>query len=186
MDPRKDRLLELLLLHGLVVHEESTFALADGTMSHWYVDCTALAAAPAAKAAVAALLYDVAKQVGARVLMAGGPAAQVFADAAAEHSATRSQPLLAVPPAGNGHVPGPCLIVQDVVATGLSTIAVVEQARSQGLEVRGVLAVVDREEGAAAKLDAHGIPVYPLVTGAELQARRAAVARHASELAPAS
>jgi orotate phosphoribosyltransferase len=184
MDPRKDRLLELLLLHGLVVKDESTFALADGTMSHWYVDCTALAAAPAAKAAVAALLYDLAKQVGARVLKAGGPAAQVFANAAAEHSVNRSQPLQALAPESDGEVVGPCLIVQDVMATGMSTLAVVDQARAHGLEVRGVLAVVDREEGAAVRLEAHGIPVYALVTGAELQARRNAVARHAHESAP--
>lgn len=40
-------------------------------------------------------------------------------------------------------------IVEDVVTTGESTIKAVERAREAGLQVRRVLALVDREEGGA-------------------------------------
>jgi orotate phosphoribosyltransferase len=40
-----------------------------------------------------------------------------------------------------------CLVVEDVVTTGGSTIKAIERVREQGQEVAGVVAILDRLEG---------------------------------------
>jgi orotate phosphoribosyltransferase len=53
-------------------------------------------------------------------------------------------------------------IVEDVVTTGGSTLKAVERCRSEGLEVLGVVALVDREEGGRAAVEAAGVQLRAL------------------------
>ena len=53
-------------------------------------------------------------------------------------------------------------IVEDVVTTGASTLKAVERCRSEGLAVLGVVALVDREEGGRAAVEAAGVPLRAL------------------------
>ncbi len=53
-------------------------------------------------------------------------------------------------------------IVEDVVTTGASTLKAVERCRSEGLLVLGVVALVDREEGGRAAVEAAGVPLRAL------------------------
>jgi len=53
-------------------------------------------------------------------------------------------------------------VVEDVVTTGGSTLRAVERCREEGLDVRGVVALVDREEGGRAAVEAEGIPLRSL------------------------
>jgi orotate phosphoribosyltransferase len=53
-------------------------------------------------------------------------------------------------------------VVEDVVTTGGSTLAAVERSRQEGFEVRGVVALVDREEGGKAAVEEAGIPLRAL------------------------
>ena len=53
-------------------------------------------------------------------------------------------------------------IVEDVVTTGASTLKAVERCRSEGLEVLGVVALVDREEGGRAQVEAAGVKLRSL------------------------
>lgn len=48
-------------------------------------------------------------------------------------------------------------VVEDVVTTGASTLKAVERVRSEGFEVGGVVALVDREEGGRAAVEAEGV-----------------------------
>jgi orotate phosphoribosyltransferase len=62
-----------------------------------------------------------------------------------------------------------CLVVEDVVTTGGSTVRAIERIREEGLEVAGVTAVVDRLAGGAEAIEeAAGAPYRPLVTIDEL------------------
>lgn len=62
-----------------------------------------------------------------------------------------------------------CLVVEDVVTTGASTLAAIERLREQGLEVAGVAAIVDRLVGGAEAIAAAaGAPYRALVTIDEL------------------
>jgi len=62
-----------------------------------------------------------------------------------------------------------CLVVEDVVTTGGSTVSAIERIREEGLEVAGVVSVVDRlaggDEAIATATDA---PYRPLITIDEL------------------
>jgi orotate phosphoribosyltransferase len=47
-----------------------------------------------------------------------------------------------------------CLVVEDTVTSGGSTATAIGRIREEGLEVVGVVAVVDRLAGGAAKIEA--------------------------------
>jgi len=53
-------------------------------------------------------------------------------------------------------------VLEDVVTTGGSTLKAVERCRSEELDVRGVVALIDREEGGRAAVEAAGVPLRSL------------------------
>jgi orotate phosphoribosyltransferase len=59
-----------------------------------------------------------------------------------------------------------CLVVEDVVTTGGSTVAAIERVREEGLEVVGVASVLDRLAGGAEAIRAaaNGAPYTALTT----------------------
>ena len=58
-----------------------------------------------------------------------------------------------------------CLVVEDVVSTGGSTIAAIEALQEAGHEICGVVSVLDRLAGARARIEAAaGAPYVALVT----------------------
>ena len=59
-----------------------------------------------------------------------------------------------------------CLVVEDVVTTGGSTVAAIERVHEEGLEVAGVAAVLDRLAGGADAIReaSGGAPYTPLTT----------------------
>jgi len=62
----------------------------------------------------------------------------------------------------------PVLVVEDVITTGQSAQEAIAAIRGAGGTVLGVLAVVDREEGGRASLEALGLAVDALVSASEL------------------
>jgi orotate phosphoribosyltransferase len=67
-----------------------------------------------------------------------------------------------------------CLVVEDVVTTGGSTVKAIERVREEGLELAGVLSVVDRLAGGAEAIAAAatGAPYRALVSIDELYPER--------------
>jgi orotate phosphoribosyltransferase len=55
------------------------------------------------------------------------------------------------------------LLVEDVTTTGGSVISAVQALRDEGLFVRKVISVVDRDEGAEEALDKEGLDLISLV-----------------------
>jgi len=53
-------------------------------------------------------------------------------------------------------------VVEDVVTTGASTLKAIERCRLEGLEVLGVLALVDRQEGGKEAVLAAGVELWSL------------------------
>ena len=53
-----------------------------------------------------------------------------------------------------------CLVVEDTVTTGGSTAKAIERIREEGLEVAGVVAVVDRLAGGAERIEAAAAAPY--------------------------
>ena len=64
------------------------------------------------------------------------------------------------------------VIVDDVCTTGGSTITAIEATREAGMNVAGVLCLVDREQGGRANIEAAipGIPFISLFTATEVRA----------------
>jgi orotate phosphoribosyltransferase len=61
------------------------------------------------------------------------------------------------------------LIVDDVATTGGSVIKAVDAARGAGAAVDAALVIVDRQEGAAEALAAHGVRLLSVFTGGEFR-----------------
>jgi orotate phosphoribosyltransferase len=59
-------------------------------------------------------------------------------------------------------------VVEDVITTGGSALRAVEAVRASRGDVRGVLALVDREEGGREALESAGLPVIALVRASEI------------------
>ena len=60
------------------------------------------------------------------------------------------------------------VIVEDVITTGGSALKAVEAVFEQGGHILGVLAVIDREEGGRAAIEAAGFPVRAMILASEL------------------
>lgn len=60
------------------------------------------------------------------------------------------------------------VVIEDVITTGRSALDAIAAVRTDGGQVLGVLAVVDREEGGRQAIEAAGFPVTVLVAVTEL------------------
>jgi len=60
------------------------------------------------------------------------------------------------------------VIVEDVVTSGGSSLKAVERARAEGLEVAGIVTLVDREEGGRETIEAAGLSLRAVFTKSEV------------------
>jgi orotate phosphoribosyltransferase len=175
-------LLGELRTHALVIGEVT---LTSGQKASYYVDAKrALLRAPAFRA-VGELVADAAADLGATAV--GGMTMGADPIACAALAAPGGEELTAffVRKERKEHglqrwlegpelVAGtPCLVVEDVVTTGGSTVRALERVVEEGLEVKGVVAVVDRLAGGDDAIEAAGgSPYRALVTIDELYPER--------------
>ena len=59
-------------------------------------------------------------------------------------------------------------VIEDVLTTGGEAVRAIEKVRAAGATVVGVVAVLDREEGAAEQLQRLGVPLAPLFRKSDL------------------
>lgn len=62
------------------------------------------------------------------------------------------------------------VIVEDVVTSGGSSLKAVDRARAEGLEVVGIITLVDREEGGRETIEAAGLPLRAVFTKSQIAA----------------
>ena len=174
--PSREEVARLLLDCGAVRFGD--FTLASGAKSDVYVDvkrawtdparlellARALAARAGTEERLAGMELGAVPLVVAVALATGRPYA-VLRKAAKEHG-TR-QAFEGELPAGSR-----VLLVEDVTTTGGSTLRSIEIVRSTGARVERALVVVDRENGADARLAEAGVRLEPLVRLSELRGTR--------------
>jgi orotate phosphoribosyltransferase len=181
-DGARETLLSELRRHALVIGEVT---LSSGRKASYYVDAKRALLRPRAFLAAGELVASRALELGATAVGGLTMGADPIACAALAASDGDGLRAFFVRKERKEHglqrwvegpvlEPGtPCLVVEDVVTSGGSTVAAIERIREEGLEVRGVLAVVDRLAGGGEAIEAAGgSPYGALVTIDELYPER--------------
>src|SRR5215204_4321440 len=180
-DTARERLINELREHALVIGEVT---LTSGQTARYYVDAKRAILLPAAFHALGELVAAEAERVGATAVggmtMGADPVACAALAAGAPVKAffvrkEKKQHGLQRWIEGPELKPGErCLVVEDVVTTGGSTVKAIERVREEGFEVAGVTSVVDRLAGGGEAIAeaSRGAPYRPLVTIDELYPER--------------
>jgi orotate phosphoribosyltransferase len=168
----KRRLIEALREHALVIGEVT---LTSGATAQYYVDAKRAILRPEGFEALAELVAERAQTLGATAVggmtmgadpiacaaLAGGAGTKAFfvRKEAKAHGLQRRIEGPPLEPADR------CLIVEDVVTTGGSTIAAIEAVQEAGHEICGVVSVLDRLAGGGEAIEvAAGAPYEALTT----------------------
>ena len=171
MDARETLIAELRE-HALIIGEVT---LTSGAVAQYYVDSKRAIMLPAGFRALGELVAAKAAELGATAVggmtmgadpvacsaLAGGADVKAFfvRKEAKQHGLSRriEGPLLE---------PGEkCLVVEDVVTTGGSTVRAIEAIHEGGHEVVGVVSVLDRLAGGGEAIEeAASAPYFPLAT----------------------
>ncbi|HEY7878410.1 MAG TPA: orotate phosphoribosyltransferase [Gemmatimonadaceae bacterium] len=161
------------------------FTLASGRQSTLYIDARLTTMSPEGLALIGALGLAELERRGWNVDAVGGLTlgADPIAYAISYASATSAHPLRAftVRKEAKAHGTGKLIegpfragdsvaVVEDVITTGASAIRAADAIRAAGGTPRGVLALVDREEGGREALEAAGLEVAALVHASDILA----------------
>ncbi len=173
MDARA-RLHAALRAHALVLGEVT---LSSGAVAQYYVDAKRAVLLPEGFRALAELVAAFARRweataVGGLTMGADAPACAALAGGAdvkaffvrkdvKAHGLQRRVEGPVLSPDGER-----CLIVEDVVTSGASTVQAIEAVQAEGHTVVGVVAILDRLAGGAEAIEraAGGAPFEPLAT----------------------
>lgn len=172
MSDCKDILIEELRRHALVVGE---VVLTSGKTAQYYVDAKRAILLRRGFMALGELVDEFARELGATAI--GGMTMGADPVACAALAAGSDAKAFFVRKEKKEHglqrwVEGPlldpgerCLIVEDVVTTGGSTVKAIERVREEGFEIVGVCSVLDRLAGGGDAIEAAaGAPYRPLAT----------------------
>ena len=172
---------ELMQIIRELSYEQRNVTLASGRKSNFYFDGKQTTLHPRGAILVGKAFYAALTKFSDKVEAVGGLTlgADPIATATSMISALDGQPIPAFiirkEPKGHGtgqwlegrkNVPPgtKVVIVEDVVTTGGSSIKAIDRAREEGLEVLGVITLVDREEGGSEAFAELNMPFYAIFT----------------------
>ena len=170
----KDALIALVREKAL---EFGDFTLASGKKASFYLDCRKVTLDSAGANLIAQGILeligdDLPDAVGGMAIGADPITAAVITVAGQQGKPLRGFIVRKESKAhGKGRdVEGPvgagdsAIIVEDVVTTGGSSLAAIEKVKAAGLDVRGVIAIIDRLEGGREAFAAAGYELRTLLT----------------------
>ena len=167
----RERLVATLREHALVIGEVT---LSSGQTAQYYVDAKRAILRPEGFAAVGELVTAEALSVSAAAV--GGMTMGADPVACAALAAGADLKAFFVRKGRKPHglqrwIEGPvlepgerCLVVEDVVTTGGSTVAAIERIREEGLTIAGVASVLDRLAGGAEAIETAAAAPYVALT----------------------
>ena len=178
------------------------FTLSSGAKSDYYIDCRITTLHAQGGRLTGLVLYDLIRQHFPQAEAVGGltmgadPVVSNTASASAWYAKDHPEtPLLngflvRKQPKGHGAgrqvegflKPGAkVVIVDDVCTTGGSTITAIEAVKAAGMDIIGILCLVDREQGGRANIEAAatGAPFISAFTANDVRAAHIALQNHA-------
>lgn len=181
MNRFRERLLKLLLEKSFRYSEMPLFTLASGKKSPYYIDCKPVMFDPEGRMCIGEIAYPILREylfyaIGGLTLGAD-PLAIAVSDMFFKKGRNINVFSVRKEPKKHGLelwieggvIPGVLtLIVEDVITTGSSAIKAITLARNSGLDVQGVLALMDREAGGTESILEHDVFVKSLFTWSEL------------------
>jgi orotate phosphoribosyltransferase len=167
-----ERLIAELREHALVI---GRVTLTSGAEADYYIDAKRAILRPAGFRALGQLVAEAAREFGATAVGGMTMGADPVACAALAGGADVKAFFVRKEAKAHGlqrRVEGPlltdedrCLVVEDVVTTGGSTIAAIEALRAEGRRICGVVSVLDRLAGGGPRIEAAaGAPYRALTT----------------------
>ncbi|BCS88414.1 orotate phosphoribosyltransferase [Pseudodesulfovibrio sediminis] len=178
----KTKLARLLLN---LSYKEGDFTLTSGKKSEYYFDCKQTALHAEGGYLIGRLFFEMLKEfdvhgVGGMTL---GADPLITAVTVVSHLEGRPLPGFIIRKKSKGHGTDQYLeglanfsdgdkvvLLEDVCTTGGTLITAAQRVRDAGLEIVGVLAVLDREEGGREKLKEAGLELSSIFTRQELLA----------------
>ncbi|EAT15451.1 orotate phosphoribosyltransferase [Desulfuromonas acetoxidans] len=176
---------ELMEIIRELSYEQREVTLASGRKSNFYFDGKQTTLHPRGSVLVGKAFYKALENFDATVDGVGGltMGADPIATAASLISSLEGTPIPAFiirkEPKGHGtgqwlegrkNVPpgSKVVIVEDVVTTGGSSMKAIERAQAEGLEVLGVVTLVDREEGGREFFEENKVPFFAIFTKSQV------------------
>ena len=182
----RDRLKQLLVERSLKLGD---FTLASGARSTYYIDARPTTMSAEGQVLVGHVALELVLNSGLEPTHVGGltmgadPVAYAIAHRSAldgcridgfsvrkkakEHGTGQRVE-------GGLHTDSRCLVVEDAMTTGRSTLQAVRAVQERGATVVGVMTLVDRSQNAKGLFAAEGLPLLSVFTGEEiLEAARA-------------
>jgi orotate phosphoribosyltransferase len=181
----RNKLKELILKHAL---KRGDFILASGKRSSYYIDMREVTLHPEGIYLVGRIMFQMIEEKrrnGLAIEAVGGVTlgGDPIVSSTAVISYLEKKPLIPfiirkepkshgtgqwIEGMGNLRKDMIAVILEDVVTTGGSSLKAVKISREHGLDVKGVFAVVDREEGGRGEIEKEGIFFQPIFSIKEL------------------
>lgn len=174
-------------LKGLLVERSvrlGDFTLASGARSSYYVDARRTTMCAEGQMLVGRVGFDRIRESGLDPTHVGGltMGADPVSYAIAHRSFLDGRPIdaFSVRKKAKEHGTGQrvegglptnarVVVIEDAVTSGGSALAAMDAVEEHGATVVGVLTLVDREEGGRERIEARGVPLLTVFTGAELR-----------------
>lgn len=176
----RERLRTLVVTRSVRIGD---FTLASGARSSYYVDARRTAMTAEGQCLIGKVCLGAISESGWSATHVGGltMGADPVAYAIAHRSWLEGSPLdaFSVRKRAKRHGTGEriegglptsaaCIVVEDAMTSGESALEAIEVIEQYGASVVGVLTLVDREEGARARLERAGYPLISIYSGPEL------------------
>lgn len=175
-DDYRSRLLQLLKEKSF---RKGKVVLRSGKESDFYIDCKQTSLSAEGHLLIGKLFHHIVREHFPKACAIGGPTlgADPLVSSVATWSALNGDPLDAfiIRKGAKGHGTGqsieglanikeacPVVVMEDVVTTGGSTLRSIDRCKEAGLNVVGVVALVDRCEGGRQSIEQEGITLYSL------------------------
>jgi orotate phosphoribosyltransferase len=182
----KDRLIELILEKSFRFSKKPEFRLASGKMSNFYFNCKTTTLDPEGMYLIGNLCFERLKGIWSGIDAVGGLTlgADPIAFAISYTSYIKGEPIEAFVVRkepkdhgimqwieGNVKKGDRVVIIEDVITSGASTMKAIERAQAEGLQVEGVMVLIDRQEGGKEFVESKGFHVEVILTREEIFSR---------------